>query len=55
MGIGQQKETPDRDLWIATEELSQAPGDIFYRKVTGLWAERGELGLADGSTSANAT
>jgi transposase len=41
MALGKRKDQRQGELWIATPELPQSPGHIFYEKLNGLLAEAG--------------
>jgi transposase len=41
MSMGRQPEHRQRDLWIATTDLPQSPGHVFYDKLNALLAEGG--------------
>jgi transposase len=41
MSMGRQPEHRQADLWIATTDLPQTPGHVFYEKLNGLLAEAG--------------
>jgi len=41
MSLGKRKDQRQGELWIATPELPQSPGHVFYEKLNGLLAEAG--------------
>src|SRR5215218_840129 len=41
MALGKRKDQRQGELWIATPELPQSPGHVFYEKLNGLLAEAG--------------
>ncbi len=41
MAMGRRKKERQGEMWIATRELPQSPGHVFYEKLNGLLAENG--------------
>jgi transposase len=41
MALGRRKDRREQELFVATDQLAQAPGHVFYRKLNQLLAEHG--------------
>lgn len=39
MAMGRRKKERQGEMWIATRELPQSPGHVFYEKLNGLLSE----------------